>query len=290
MPPIWTGTLTFGLVAIPIRMESAVHSHKVAFRQIHREDQGRVKYVKTCEEDGQRLTQDDIGRAYEAPDGRLVPIEDRELDEMPLPTAKTLEVSGFLDLASVPSEMFDQPYFLAPSTPAANKPYVLMREALAKAGKAAVGKYALRGSGEALGIVHAQGDVLVLQRLRWPDELRPAGDAAPRGDIDITDDERAAADDYIRAVGDVDMAQMHDEYAEAVRALIEAKAGHKAAPKARPAREEEAGVTDLMTTLQAAADKARQDKGKADVHDIDRKARKTAKKSPAKKAGRKRAG
>jgi DNA end-binding protein Ku len=119
---IWSGTLTFGLVAIPVRLESATRSHKISFRQVHREDNGRVKYRKVCEDDGERLEQGDISRAWEAPDGTLVPISDQELDDLPLPTAKTIEISGFLDLATVGSEMFDQPYFLAPASPAANKP------------------------------------------------------------------------------------------------------------------------------------------------------------------------
>jgi DNA end-binding protein Ku len=281
--PIWSGTLTFGLVAIPVRMESATRAHKIAFRQIHLEDQGRVKYRKVCEADGQRLEQAEIGRAWEAPDGTLVPVTDDELDALPLPTAKTIEISGFLDLASVPTQMFDQPYFLAPASPAANKPYVLMREALARAGKAAVGKYALRGSGEALGLIHAQGDALIVQRLHWPDEIRPADDARPHGDVDLSDDELQAALDYIGAVGDIDMTTMHDDYAEAVHALVQAKVGDKAPPEPVEPEHQEAGtVTDLMSALKTAADRARADRGQdADVHHM--AGRKPAKKTAAQK-------
>ncbi|MFC4036616.1 Ku protein [Streptomyces polygonati] len=290
MPPIWSGTLTFGLVAIPVRMESATRSHRVAFRQIHAEDQGRVRYTKVCELDEHPLSTEDIGRAYEAPDGTLVPIEDRELDEMPLPTAKTIEISGFLELGGVPPAFFDRPYFLAPASAAANKPYVLMREALARSGKAAVGKYAVRGAGEALGLIHAKDDILVLQRLHWPDEIRPADDAAPKGDVEITDDERAAADQYIRAVGDIDMRTMRDEYAEAVRQLVEAKAQHKAPPEPARPEPEDTGVTDLMTTLQRATEQARAEhEEKAEVHKMPAK-KSARKKTPAKKTTRKRAG
>lgn len=289
MPPIWSGTLTFGLVAIPIRIESATRSHRIAFRQVHREDMGPVRNRKVCELDGQKLEQDDIGRAYETRDHQLVPVEDWELDQMPLPTAKTLEISGFLSLASVPMEYYDQPYYLAPASPAAKKPYVLMRDALARAGKAAVGKYAMRGTGEALGIVHARGDVLVLQRLHWPDEIRAAGDAAPRSDVDISAEELDAALDYIDAAGRVDMQAMRDEYAEAARALVEAKAQHKAPPKAPRPEREAVGVTDLMTALQRAAEQARASRGEdAQVHPMSAKtaAKKTARKAPAKRAAK----
>ena len=200
MPPIGSFTLAFGLVAIPVQMVSATRSHKVSFRQIHLEDRGRVKYRKVCELDEHVLAQDDIGCAWEAPDGSLVAISDDGLDDLPLPTAKTIEISGFLDLGDVAGEMFGQPCFLSPSSDAARKPYVLMHEALTRSGKAAVGKYALRGSGEALGLIYPAGDVLVVHRLHWPDEIRPADDAAPARDVDPGDDELAAALGYIAAM------------------------------------------------------------------------------------------
>jgi DNA end-binding protein Ku len=297
MPAIWSGTLTFGLVAIPVRVEPAVHSHKVGFRQIHLEDHGRVRNRRVCElemdDHTQPLGMDEIGRAYEAPDGTLVPISDQELDDLPLPTAKTVEISGFVDLGAIPGEQFGTPYFLAAQSSAANKPYVLMREALARAGKGAVGKMAFRGTGETLAVIHAQGEVLVLQRLHWPDELRSADDARPRTDVDLTEDEIQAALDYIGVVGDIDLAQMHDDYAAAVTALIEAKAEDHAPPKAaEPAKgKEEGGPLDLMAALKAAADQARDRRetgDHADVHHMgDRKAT-GKKKAPAKKtAGKK---
>lgn len=301
MPAIWSGTLTFGLVAIPVRVEPAVHSHRVGFRQIHVEDHGRVRNRRVCEleleDDPHPLSMDEIGRAFEAADGTLVPISDRELDDLPLPTAKTVEISGFLDLGTIPGEQFGTPYFLAPQSPAANKPYVLMREALARAGKGAVGKLAFRGTGETLAVIHAQGEVLVLQRLHWPDELRSADDARPRADVDLSEDEIEAALAYIDAASDLDMAQMHDDYAAAVTALIEAKAADKAPPTVAAPEKAPGGVVDLMAALQASMDKARADRGEdadADVHQMGERggkktAKKAAKKSAAKRGG-KRAG
>jgi DNA end-binding protein Ku len=294
VPPIAQFTLTFGLVAIPVRVLSATSSHKIAFRQIHLEDHGRVRYRKVCEQDGQVLESEDIGRAWEAPDGRLVEISDDELEHLPLPTARTIEINGFIELAKVPGEMFAQPYFLAPQSPGANKPYVLMREALARSGKAAVGKYTLRGAGEALGLIHAQGDVLVLQRLRWPDEIRATDDAAPRGQVDLSDDELAAALAYVDALSDLDMRHMHDQYAAAVQELAEAKAEHKQPPHPARPEPETAAVTDLMTALQRATEQARAEREQpGQVHHIaDRtpaakKTAKAAKKAPAKKTAKK---
>ena len=294
MPPIWSGTLTFGLVSIPIRMQAAVRSHKISFRQVHVADMGRVRYKKTCEIDHQVLDQSDIGRAYEAGPDHLVPIDDQELDDLPLPTAKAIEVSGFVPLESVPPEMFSTPYFLAPQSPAANKPYVLMRRALEKSGKAAVGKVAMRDS-ERLVLVRPYEDVLAVHTLHWPDELRSPAEAAPRRAVEISDEEAARADALIEAMGDVEIAAFHDEYGRAVEQLIDAKAAHQAPPAPPEPRETGgAGVMDLMAALVAAADQARADREKdADVHHMgSRKAAGSKPKKTAKtrKSGGKRAG
>src|SRR5690348_692245 len=140
MRSVWSGNLAFGLVSIPVKLGSAVSSHKISFRQVHEADQGRVRYQKTCELDDEVLRTEDIGRAFETPDDELVEVSDADLKALPLPTAKTIEVSGFLDLSAIDAVQLDTPYFLAPASPAAEKPYVLMREALVRSGKAAVGK------------------------------------------------------------------------------------------------------------------------------------------------------
>lgn len=264
MPRIWSGSLTFSLVTIPVTVEAATSSHKIGFRQVHLEDMGRVRYRKMCELDEQVLDQDDIGRAYEAPDGTLVEITDDELDEMPLPTLRTIEVDGFVTLESVPPEQLDKPYFLAPSSPAANKPYALMRDALNRSGKAAVGKLAMRGS-EHLALVHARDDILVLQLLHWPDELRSSADAAPRQDIELSDDELAGAAALIDSMSGVRIEDYRDEYAAAVEAVLTAKMEGAAPPKAPAAAAEGKGAAvDLMSALEASVSKARGGRGKAE--------------------------
>jgi len=102
----------------PGEARAAASSHKIGFRQIHLADRGRVHYQKVCELDEKVLSASDIGRAYETPDDQLVEITDADLRALPLPTAKTIEVSGFLELASVDSLQLDTPYFLAPASPA----------------------------------------------------------------------------------------------------------------------------------------------------------------------------
>ncbi|UWE09861.1 non-homologous end joining protein Ku [Actinacidiphila bryophytorum] len=259
MRSVWSGTLAFGLVSIPVKLGSAVSSHKISFRQIHLADQGRVRYQKTCELDEEVLTSADIGRAFETPDDQLVEVTDADLQALPLPTAKTIEVSGFVEAASVDAMQLDTPYFLAPSSPTANKPYVLMREALARSGKAAVGKFAMRNS-EHLALITARDDILLLQTLRWPDELNSAADAVPRGKVNISDNELQLADTLIEALGEADLSAYHDEYAAAVEALVTAKL-EGAEPPAAGEEGRGGQVVDLMSALQASVDQAKDSRG-----------------------------
>jgi DNA end-binding protein Ku len=292
MRSVWSGNLAFGLVSIPVKLGSAVSSHKISFRQIHLADQGRVRYQKTCELDEEVLTSSDIGRAFETPDDQLVEVTDADLQALPLPTAKTIEVSGFVDTASVDAMQLDTPYFLAPSSPTANKPYVLMREALSRSGKAAVGKFAMRNS-EHLALITARDDILLLQTLRWPDELNSAADAAPRGKVNISDNELQLADTLIDALGEADLSAYHDEYASAVEALVTAKLEGAELPAASA----EGGggkVVDLMSALQASVDQAKDSRGGEDgrhatVTELNRTGEGGSGKRPAKKAAAKKA-
>ncbi|SFF66033.1 DNA end-binding protein Ku [Actinacidiphila alni] len=263
MRSVWSGNLAFGLVSIPVKLGSAVSSHKISFRQVHLADQGRVRYQKTCELDEEVLTASDIGRAYETPDEQLVEISDADLRSLPLPTAKTIEVSGFVDMASVDGMQLDTPYFLAPASPAANKPYVLMREALARADKAAVGKFAMRNS-EHLALIRAHDDVLLLQTLRWPDELNSPAEAAPKGSVKISDSELKLADTLISALGEADLSSYHDEYAQAVEALVTAKLEGGELPATE--REGPGQVVDLMAALRASVEQAKGERGEDDGH------------------------
>jgi DNA end-binding protein Ku len=294
MRSVWSGNLAFGLVSIPVKLGTAVSSHKISFRQIHRVDQGRVRYQKVCELDERVLSASDIGRAYETPD-RQVEVTDADIRKLPLPTAKTIEVSGFLETASVDSMQIDSAYFVAPASPAADKPYVLMRDALARSEKAAVGKFAMRNA-EHLALIRAHDDVLLLQTLRWPDELNSPAEAAPRGSVKISDSELQLADTLIEALGEADLSEYHDEYAQAVEALVAAKLEGAEPPSAG----EEGGgkVVDLMAALKASVEQARggeeaQESQEATVHELRPSGRKRApakKTAPKKSAGSKSAG
>ncbi|MEU3464652.1 Ku protein [Streptomyces sp. NPDC006733] len=284
MKPLWSGTVSFGLVSIPVRLGSTVSSHKIPFRQMHKADPGPVRYRKKCELDDQVLELYEIGRAYETPDSTLVEITDDELAAMPLPTAKTIEISGFLDMASVPATQYNTPYVLQPG-PGGDKPYVLMRQALNRAGKAAVGKVALHNK-EQLVLIYAYQDVLIAHTLHWPDEMKSPAEAAPTRRVELAEREVEAAIALIEALGEADPDAYEDQYTAAVADLVHAKVeGANLSPPQTPPPGK---VVDLMQALEDSLAQAKKNRDQdATVHDISPK--KAAPKAPAKKTATKKA-
>lgn len=254
MRSMWKGVISFGLVSIPVKVYTAVGSeHSVSFHQLHKTDEGRVRYQKVCELDGKQLDQSDIVRGFEAADGSVAVVTDRELERLPLPSAHTVELHGFLDWADVDPMMISKPYYLAPDGPG-GKPYVLLRDTLAARETAAVAKVALRGR-EILTLVRPEGEMLVLHQLYWPDEIRSPEGLAPGGRVRGTDAELKMAGQLVDALGRVDLADFRDEYADAVAKLVDAKLQGKKPPKADQAPPRTKAV-DLMAALRDSVDAA----------------------------------
>ncbi|NJP67102.1 Ku protein [Streptomyces spiramenti] len=259
MRSIWKGAISFGLVTIPVKVVGATENHSVSFRQLHLTDGGRIRYRKVCEIDDREVGGDEIGKGYQAPDGSVVMVSDSELAQMPLPTARTVEILGFVPVDSVQLIQLDRSYYLAPDT-GADKPYVLLREALARSGKGAVAKLAMRGR-ETLALVRPGEDgVLGMHTMLWPDEIRSAAGIAPQGKVTVRDAELDLADTLMESLGEVDLAELHDEYRSAVEELVTAKLNGVEPEQAAPAP---AGgtVVDLMSALQDSVNAARGARG-----------------------------
>ncbi|GAA3732987.1 Ku protein [Streptomyces tremellae] len=288
MRSIWNGTISFGLVSIPIKLMNATENHAVSFRQIHREDGGRIRYRKVCELDDEEVTTAEIGKAYEDADGNLVPITDEDLAALPLPTTKTIEIVAFVAADAIDPLQMETAYYLqANGTPAA-KPYTLLREALKRSEKAAVAKFALRGR-ERLGMLRVVDDVIAMHGLLWPEDIRAADAVAPGKGVTVRDAELDLADALMNTLGPIDLDSLHDDYREAVEDLVTAKAEGTAPPA--PARSGDDGgkVIDLMAALENSVRAAREASGSqeasgdqdADVTHL--KDRPPARKSPRKK-------
>lgn len=287
MRSIWNGAISFGLVSIPIKLVNATEHHSVSFRQIHTEDGGRIRYRKVCELEDREVTSDEIGKAYEEPDGSIIPITDDDLAALPLPTAKTIDIVGFIPAERIDPLQMDAAYYLMANGVPAAKPYTLLREALKRSGRVAIAKFALRGR-ERLGMLRVVDDVIAMHGLLWPDEVRAPETATPDTNVTVRDKELDLADALMDTLGEVDLEDLHDDYREAVEELIAAKASGEKLP-ALPAADRGGKVIDLMSALESSVRQARASRGEEEegVEGEERGARKRSRTAPKEAGGKK---
>jgi DNA end-binding protein Ku len=256
---IWNGAISFGLVSIPIKLVNATESHSISFRQIHLEDGGRIRYRKVCELEEREVATDEIGKGYEEADGEIIPITDDDLAQLPIPTAKTIEIEAFVPADRIDPLQMGSAYYLAANGVPAAKPYALLREALRRSQKVAICKYALRGR-ERLGMLRVVDDVIAMHGLLWPDEIRSTDEVAPDMDVTVREKELDLADALMNTLGEVDLTDLHDDYREAVEELITAKASGEAPPTV-PAAPAGGKVLDLMSALENSVRAAKEARG-----------------------------
>ena len=289
---IWSGAISFGLVSVPINVVSATEDHSIRFHQFHQGDGGRVRVRKFCELEDREVSQAEIGKGYELSRETkhaaavIVPISDEELANLPLPTAKAIEIDAFVPLDSIDPLAIGEGYYLAAAQPVAAKPYKLLAEALGRSSKVAIAKYAWSGR-ERLGLLRVKDGVLVLHAMRWPDEIRrPTPEILP-AQVEVSDEEidRALALMETMSRDDLDDPAFADRYTDALAEIIKAKREEQPLPQA-PEPEQPVQVLDLMAALNASVEKAKTARGEsADVHELPKK--KTAGKAPAKKTAAK---
>ncbi|WP_394436463.1 non-homologous end joining protein Ku [Streptomyces sp. SGAir0957] len=291
--PVWTGAISFGLVTIPIRVMTATEDHSIRFHQYHLEDMGRVRSRKVCELEDREVTQDEIGKGYEIAPGQVVAVSDEELREIPLPTAKAIEIVAFVPYETIDPIQIGEGYYLEAGGQAATKPYVLLRKALERNAKAAIAKFAWHGR-ERLGLLRAKESVIALHALKWPDEVRSPGELAP-APVDITGDEVDEAllliDSMTRDEPLEEAEWAADRYTAALEEVIHAKADGRQPPAAAPEEPASGRVLDLMAALEQSVQQARSSRGSGDdahatVHEMPKKkaaAKKTTKKTAAAK-------
>jgi len=251
---IWSGSLAFSLVVLPVRLLSASRENPVRLREIHAADQGPIRHQRVCELDCQEVAYEDIGRAFELSDGRRVPLSVRDLESLPLPTKRVIDVVGFMPLEDIDPLTYSKPYWVAPGSGPAQRPYAVLVEALARTGLAGVAKIAIR-SRERLALLRPRDGILVLQTLLWADEVRQPGALAPA--VPVTDREVELAEVLMRELTGVDLSELRDEYRHALESLVDAKlAGEEVeAPPAPPP------AVDLMAALEESVREARARRG-----------------------------
>jgi DNA end-binding protein Ku len=260
MQAIWKGTISFGMVTIPIKVYSATEEKDISFRQVHTEDGGRIRYRRVCEKDGQEVPYSDIGRGYELPDGRMMILSSEDFAQLPLPTAKSIEVLEFVPIDDVDPLYYAKAYYLAADGPGA-KPYVLLRDALTNTRQCALVKVAIR-TRETLALLREKEGALVLQTMLWPEEVRSSDFAVPDADVTVRDQERQMAEAYIATLeAEFDPTRYHSEYREALEALVEAKASGLEPPQPQEEASDSGEVVDLVAALRASVEAAKRRRG-----------------------------
>lgn len=272
MRAIWKGAVAFGLVNVPVRLYSATGEHEVTLHQVHKEDGGRIRYRKFCSIDNEPVEMSDIAKGYETDDGELVVLTDEDFASLPLSTEREIEVLEFVPVDQVDPILLQKTYYLEPEKTAA-KPYALLRGALEQADRVAVVKVALRQR-ESMAILRVRDNVIVMQTLLWPDEIRAADFPVLDDDVSVRPQELAMAASLVDSLAaDFDPSQYEDRYAGALEQLIEAKVstGNTRAVPVPPG--EEAGadgggdVVDLLAALQRSVEKARGARGDSPAAD-----------------------
>jgi DNA end-binding protein Ku len=259
MRAIWKGAVAFGLVNVPVKLYAATGERSVPLHQVHAEDGGRIRYRKVCSIDGEEVPYDQIVKGYETDDGRMVVLTDEDLDDLPIATEREIAVEEFVPAEQVDPIMLGKTYYLEPERTAA-KPYALLREALKTTDRMAVVKVALRQR-ETMAVLRVRDDVICLQTLLWPDEIRAADFPILEAEVQVRPQELQMASSLVESLaGDFDPSDFTDSYREALEAVIEAKVTTgKTVSVHRPDQEEDTGgeVVDLLSALQRSVERAR---------------------------------
>ena len=289
MRAIWKGAVSFGLVSVPVKLYAATESHDVSFRQVHAKDGGRIRYQRVCSLDGEEVPYADIAKGYETEDGEMVILTDDDMAELPSTSSREIAVEKFVPSGQIDPMLFEKSYYLEPEKSGA-KPYALLRQALLDADRMAVVTVALRQR-TTVAVLRVRstdaGDVIVLQTMMWPDEVRTPDFSVDAGDVKPAEAKMATMLVETLA-GDFDPAEFEDDYAEAVEALVKAKVEGGEVKRTETSTKTSGEVVDLLAALQRSVDAAKTARGESTHAEKDEKPTKNAaKKAPAKKAAAK---
>jgi DNA end-binding protein Ku len=260
MRAIWKGAVSFGLVSIAVKLYSATEEKDIRFHQVHRTDGGRIKYKRTCSIDGEEVTYDDIAKGYDIGGGEMVILTDEDFADLPLTTSRAIDVLEFVPADQIDPILFAKAYYLEPEGQAA-KPYVLLRDALRDADRVAIVKIALRQR-EQLATLRVRDDVLVLNTMLWPDEVRNPDFGFLDEDIETRPAELAMASSLIDSMaGSFKPDEFTDNYREALQEVIDAKIEGREIVQPEEAEEAPAAAVDLMAALKASVERAKKARG-----------------------------
>ena len=271
MAAIWKGSITFGLVNIPVELRSAVRTDNISFRMLHEDDLSPIKYERVCAADGEPVPWGEIVKGYEYTKGKYVVMSDEDFKAAALETSKVIDIIDFVKEDEVDPRFFETPYFLLP-TKGGEKAYALLREAIRKTGSIGIGKIIMRQTQHLAG-VKVIGDAIVLEIMRFANELVDVGEFSFPPADGVRPQEIQMAEQLIANLAEpFDPAKYTDDYRANLMRIINAKMKGKKIKLEEPEREpQDAGVIDLMSRLRESLEQ-----GKTKKQGAVRAARKTA--------------
>jgi DNA end-binding protein Ku len=271
---IWTGSIAFGLVNVPVRMFAAIHEETLHFNLVHQPDSGPIGYEKVCKAEGKPVADEEIVKAYALDDDKLVLLDDEDFAAAAAEADKTIEILDFVPYEQIDPIYFERTYYLGPGK-GAESVYLLLTAALERSELAAIARYVSHDR-ERLGALRVREGVITLERMHFADEVRPVEGIAPKpakGGLDKRQLEMAMRLIEQQA-GDFEPERYHDLYRERLLAVIESKARGETVRPAAPERPE--APDDLMEALRASLERAKAggragagaDPGKDDLADL----------------------
>ncbi len=253
---IWTGSISFGLVTVPVKLTPATKSRDVSFNQLEEDTGARIRLRRVSEQTGEEVPTNKIVKGYEVEKGRYVVVEKQELDALAPKASHTIDIEDFVDLDEIDPIYFDSPYYVLPDDKA-QKPYKLLVDAMTELQKVAVGRVVIRAK-ERLVAIRPLDGMLCVETMRYADEVvaRDKLEGLPGDDVEVNERELAMATQLVETLsGDFEPEKYHDEYREQVLELIDQKAAGQEIV-ARPEPEAPAKVLDLMAALEASLKRA----------------------------------
>jgi DNA end-binding protein Ku len=260
MRTIWNGSLSFGLVNIPIGLALATQRSDVAFRTLHRECGTPIKQKRYCPFHERDVEAEELVKGWEVAKGQFVLVEEEDLEAVALQRSQSIEIVRFVELAQVDPVYFDRTYYLAPaSAAAARRPYVLLLRAMQETGMAAIGKFVLWGK-ENLSLIRPHGDTLALETLFFAEDVRSRAEIEEAvEETDVKKAELELARQVIASlVGEFEPADFENEYRRDLRAMLEAKLAGEEIAKPEPVPE--TPVVDLIEALKRSVAETKQGK------------------------------
>ncbi|MEY2569571.1 MAG: end-binding protein Ku, partial [Actinomycetota bacterium] len=247
---IWSGSISFGLVNVPVKMTTAVSTKDVRFHQLHATDNTRIQQKRVCPADGEEVAYDDIVKGYELAPGQYVVVTPEELAALDPVATHTIDIEEFVDLDQIDPIFFDHPYYLVPDA-RASKPYALLVRAMENSNKVGIARMVMRTK-QYLTAIRAKDGALVMATLLYGDEVLPIEELdVPGIETELTERELKMAEQLIESLSEkFDPDKFRDEYREKVIELIEKKAEGQEIVL-QPQTEEPAQVVDLMAALEA---------------------------------------